>query len=79
MLQIRAQAKINPINSLSTDALGMAVVGAAGDACLVTSENAVGEGGNEVLDEQHRAALIEEGTPPLQARIDREVSCKLRD
>ena len=71
-VRINAQAKINPMNTLGHTELGSAVVAVSRDACLVTSENAVGEGGNAVLDSKHRAALIEHGLPPLQRAIDKE-------
>lgn len=67
-----AQTKINPLNTLGSGDLGMATVAASGDAVLVTSENAVGEAGNPILDAKHRAALILHGTPPLQSAIDKE-------
>jgi hypothetical protein len=73
-MQIRGQSKINPSNTLGHSDLGMAVVSVSGDACLVMAENAIGEGGNPVLDANHRAALIQQGAPPLQAAIDKEAN-----
>src|SRR6185312_15936608 len=75
--QVNAQTKINPINTLGSADLGMATIAASGDAVLVTSENAVGEGGNAVLDAKHRQALILHGTPPLQSAIDKEAGTML--
>ena len=71
---ISGQNQINPQNVLDTEALGGAVIDLTGDACVVTSENAVGEGSTAALDARHRAALIREGTPPLQAAIDVEAA-----
>ena len=73
-MQIRAQVKINPVNTLSTDELGQAVVELSGDNCTVMAENAVGGNGNEVLAAKHRAALIRFGTQPLQDAVDREAA-----
>ncbi len=67
-----AQAKINPANTLDNSDLGQAIIELRGDACVVMAENAVGGEGNSVLAEKHRAALIREGLPPLQAAIDKE-------
>lgn len=61
-------------NKLDGGALGSAVIDIAGDACLVTAENAIGEASNAILDEQRRNALIEHGTGPLQAEVDREAA-----
>lgn len=80
--KINAQAKINPMNQLSNDQLGLAVVATNGDSCVVSSENDVGEGGNAVLDAKHRAALIREGSMPLQLALDKEeraINTKLQE
>lgn len=66
------QTRVNALNRLDPGDLGMAVIDIAGDACVVTAENAVGEGSNAILDAQRRQALIDHGTQPLQAAIDRE-------
>jgi hypothetical protein len=71
-VNIRGQALINEGNSLSPDHLGQAVIELTGDSCVVMAENAVGQDGNEVLDAKHRAALIREGTPPLQQAVYKE-------
>lgn len=59
-------------NNLDPGQLGLATIDLSVDACMVTAENAVGEGSNDVLDEQRRAALMLHGSGPLQAAIDRE-------
>lgn len=61
-------------NNLDPGQLGMAIIDIVGDSCVVTAENAVGEGSNEVLDAQRRMALIEHGQGPLQRAIDLEAS-----
>lgn len=66
--------KVGSMNTLDSSDLGQAVIDIAGDSCVVTAENAVGEGSNEVLDEKRRAALILHGSGPLQLAIDREAS-----
>ena len=71
-VQIRAQAKINPINTMNHEQLGSAMVELSGDECLVTADNAVGEGQNSILDKTHRDALIAHGTVPLQEAIEAE-------
>ena len=70
--QSRQQSRVNPLNTLNQDRLGTATVDLAGNECLVLAENAVGEGGNDVLDRKHRIALIREGTIPLQEAVDAE-------
>lgn len=65
-------------NHLDPGELGMAVIDIAGDACVVTAENAVGEGSNDVLDESRRQALITHGSGPLQRAIDREAGQIIR-
>src|ERR1017187_7871266 len=64
--------KLNPLNRLGPEALGDATVNLLGDSVTVFADNAIGQAGNEVLDAKHRLALIEQGTGPLQAAIDRE-------
>ncbi len=74
-MRINAQTKINPLNTLTANSdLGRAIIELTGDQCVVMGENAVGEGGNAVLDEKHRQALILHGTPPLQEAINREAA-----
>jgi hypothetical protein len=70
--RLNQQANVNPLNLLDTGTLGAAIVEISGDNCLVQAENAVGGEGNAVLAAKHRAALIREGTPPLQDAIDKE-------
>lgn len=73
-VQIGAQLKINPLNTLKGEGLGLATVSQAGDAVMVSAENDVGEGGNPVLDEKHREALLLHGATPLQQAIDKEAT-----
>lgn len=63
---------VNKTNQLDPGDLGSAVIELSGDQCVVTAENAVGEGSNAVLDEQRRQALIRHGSGPLQRAIDAE-------
>jgi len=73
--ELRAQD--NPLNTLDSNQLGGMTIDLMGDDCLVTSSNDAGEpegGSNDVLAAKHRRALIEYGTPPLEAAIAQEVS-----
>jgi hypothetical protein len=70
--------KVSAMNTLDSGNLGSAVIDIAGDSCVVTAENAVGEGSNATLDEQRRAALIRHGSGPLQAAIDHEAAQIIR-
>lgn len=65
-------------NLLNPGALGSAVIDIAGDSCVVTAENAEGQGSNAVLDESRRHALIEHGSGPLQRAIDQEAAQIIR-
>jgi hypothetical protein len=65
-------------NNIDPGQLGGAIIDIAGDSCVVTAENSVGEGSNEVLDEQRRAALILHASGPLQQEIDHETGSILR-
>lgn len=75
--KLAEQTKINPINTMSHDDLGMAMVVTSGDSTMVTSENAVGAGTNAVLSAKHRNALIEYGLEPLKNAIDKETTIML--
>lgn len=70
--RLTEQTRINPLNTLGGDDLGMAMVTTVGDASSVTAENAVGTSANQTLGLKHREALIREGLAPLQTAIDRE-------
>lgn len=54
--------------------LGDLVIDVTADVVRVYAENDVGAGGNDVLDQKHRQALIRYGTPPLQDAIDKETN-----
>ena len=73
----REQAAIpNELNTVNPDQLGGMTIDLMGDDCLVTASNDVGEpegGSNDVLAAKHRRALIEYGTPPLEAAIAQEI------
>lgn len=68
------RGNVAPGNQLDPGALGLAIIDIAGDSCVVTAENDIGEGSNAILDEQRRNALILHGTGPLQAAVDREAT-----
>ena len=70
------RADDNQLNNLDSSSLGAMTIDLMGDDCLVTASNDVGEpegGSNDVLAAKHRRALIEYGTPPLEAAIAQEV------
>jgi hypothetical protein len=67
-----AAGKITAGNTLDPMMLGTATVQISGDSVQATATNDVGDGGNAVLAAQHRAALIEYGTQPAQAAMERE-------
>ncbi len=72
-----ARALPNSQNTLDPDALGSMVIDLAGDDCVVTVENAVGEPegrSNLTLAAKHRRAALEYGVPALQRALDEEAA-----
>ena len=69
---LTGQARINPINTMSSDALGQGLITGNGDTLEVMAENAVGDGSNAILSEKHRAALIEYGMEAAREAIYKE-------
>jgi hypothetical protein len=68
----------NPLNTMSAKELGGTVIELVGDSCVVTSMNNIGEGGNDVLDQKHREALIRESRPKLEQAVQNEtVACEV--
>lgn len=69
------QTRINPLNTMDQNELGTAKISPAGsDTVTVTAENDIGSqgSGNAVLDAKHKAALIQYGSQPAQAAVERE-------
>jgi hypothetical protein len=71
-----AAANPNLLNTMNPDDLGGMVIDLAGDDCVVTAANEVGEatgGSNAVLAAKHRSAAIEYALPPLEVAIAQEI------
>ena len=63
---------LNDLNTLSPAQFGDAEFHDMGDEFAVTTENKIGESGNDVLDEKHRKAMYDIGLPVLQQEFRRE-------
>ena len=70
---ITDQTKLNPLNGLNQNELGMAVVTPPGqDAVVATAMNNIGDESNAVLGAKHREAALEYGIQPLNAAVETE-------
>ena len=64
--------EVNPLNDLSPELLGSATFKEGENDFEVTTENAIGDNGNDVLAKKHRKAMYDYALPVLQEEIDRE-------
>ena len=64
--------EVNPLNDLSPELLGSATFKEGENDFEVTTENAIGDNGNDVLAKKHRKAMYDYALPVLQEEIYRE-------